>query len=165
MATSDDVVPLRRDEEAVIRALLPAVAAMMRAFDADLTRVERMTHTEYLVLVFLAEAPERTLRLIDLAAHCHKSPSAASRAVGRLEVEGLVRRVPASDDGRGSNAVLTDEGLARLQQARSTHIISIRRHLIDHLEGVDLDALARGLQSIARPGNSVTATKRGKPGR
>ena len=45
MATSDDVVPLRRDEEAVIRALLPAVAAMMRAFDADLTRAERMTHT------------------------------------------------------------------------------------------------------------------------
>ncbi|MGR6974907.1 MarR family winged helix-turn-helix transcriptional regulator [Streptomyces cynarae] len=151
MATGDDVPPLRRDEEAVIRALLPAVAAMMRAFDADLDRAERMTHTEYLVLMFLSEAPESTLRLVDLAAHCHKSPSAVSRAVGRLETDGLVRRVQASDDGRGSNAVLTERGLARLQEARSTHIVSIRRHLIDHLEGVDLDALARALESIAQP--------------
>ncbi|MFI5801088.1 MarR family winged helix-turn-helix transcriptional regulator [Streptomyces sp. NPDC051677] len=151
MATGDDVAPLRRDEEAVIRALLPAVAAMMRAFDADLDRAERMTHTEYLVLMFLSEAPESTLRLVDLASHCHKSPSAVSRAVGRLENDGLVRRVQASDDGRGSNAVLTDMGLARLQQARSTHVASIRRHLIDHLDGVDLDALARALETIGHP--------------
>jgi DNA-binding MarR family transcriptional regulator len=160
MATGDDVASLRRDEEAVIRALLPAAAAMMRACDAELTRAERMTHTEYLVLVFLSEAPERTLRLVELAAHCHKSPSAVSRAVGRLEVDGLVRRVQASDDGRGCNAVITDVGLAKLEEARATHVSSIRRHLVDHLEGVDLDALARGLQSTAHPGNFVEARKR-----
>ncbi|MCX4706786.1 MarR family transcriptional regulator [Streptomyces sp. NBC_01352] len=157
MTAGDKVSPLRRDEQAVIRALLPAVAAMMRAFDADLNRAERMTHTEYLVLMFLSEAPERTLRLADLAAHCHKSPSAISRAVGRLEVDGLVRRAQASDDGRGANAILTDVGLARLGQARDTHVLSIRRHLMDHLEGVDLDALTRALESIANPGNSMKA--------
>lgn len=163
MATGDDVAPLRRDEEAVIRALLPAVAAMMRAFDAELDRAERMTHTEYLVLMFLSEAPESTLRLSELAAHCHKSPSAVSRAVGRLETDGLVRRTQASDDGRGSNAVLTDSGLAKLEQARHSHIASIRRHLIDHLAGIDLAALARALESIAHP---VTAPKkRATPGR
>jgi DNA-binding MarR family transcriptional regulator len=157
----DEVVPLRRDEQVVIRALLPAVTAMMRAFDADLTRAERMTHTEYLVLLFLSEAPERTLRIVDLAASCHKSPSAVSRAVGRLEGDGLVRREQVSDDGRGCNAVLTDAGLTRLAQAAATHLASIRRHLIDHLEGVDLDALGRALQSIANPGTSARTTKRG----
>ncbi|WP_405718153.1 MarR family transcriptional regulator [Streptomyces sp. NBC_01537] len=165
MTAGDKVPPLRRDEQAVIRALLPAVAAMMRAFDADLNRAERMTHTEYLVLMFLSEAPECTSRLVDLAAQCHKSPSAISRAVGRLEVDGLVRRVQASDDGRGANAILTDVGLARLEQARYTHVLSIRRHLLDHLEGVDLDALARALDSIANPGNSVKAPTRATSGR
>lgn len=160
MATGDDVPPLRRDEDAVIRALLPAVAAMMRAFDAELDRAERMTHTEYLVLLFLSEASESTLRLVDLASRCHKSPSAVSRAVGRLEAEGLVLREQALDDGRGSNAVLTGKGLVRLEQARRTHVVSIRRHLIDHLEGVDLDALARALESIASPENFVKTPKR-----
>jgi DNA-binding MarR family transcriptional regulator len=156
----DEVAPLRRDEQAVVRALLPAVAAMMRAFDADLTREERMTHTEYLVLMFLSEAPQHTMRVIDLAAHCHKSSSAISRAIGRLNADGLVRRAQASDDGRGSNAVLTDTGIARLEKAASTHVASIRRHLIDHLEGVDLDTLALALQNIASPDNSAQAPKR-----
>src|SRR2546425_411250 len=108
MSASDETAPLSQDEETVIRALLPAVTAMMRDFDTDLTREERMTHTEYLVLIFLSEAPEATLRLIDRAASCHKSPSAVSRAVGRLEIDGLVRRTQVTDDRRGSNAVLTD---------------------------------------------------------
>jgi DNA-binding MarR family transcriptional regulator len=154
MAKGDEVGPLRREEQAVIRALLPAVSAMMRAFDADLTRAERMTHTEYLVLMFLSEAPEHTLRLNDLAAYCHKSPSAISRAVARLEVDGLVRRVRASEDGRGSNAIVTESGLERLKNATSTHIASIRRHLIDHLEGVDLATLAQALQRIANDGSA-----------
>jgi DNA-binding MarR family transcriptional regulator len=157
----DEAVPLRRDENVLVRALLPAVTAMMRAFDADLIRAESMTHTEYLVLLFLSEAPERTLRLVDLATSCHKSPSAVSRAVGRLEGDGLVRREQVSDDGRGCNAVLTDAGLARLTQAASTHLSSIRRHLIDHLEGVDLDALGGALQKIANPGTSTRTAKRG----
>ncbi|MFF4253950.1 MarR family winged helix-turn-helix transcriptional regulator [Streptomyces sp. NPDC001663] len=165
MSTSDEASPLHPDEEAVIRALLPAVTAMMRDFDADLTRDEHLTHTEYLVLVFLSEAPEGTLRLIDLAARTHKSPSAVSRAVGRLENEQLVQRVQASDDGRGSNAVLTDAGLTRLERARRTHITSIRRHLIDHLKGVDLAALARGLEAIAQPEAGPRTTKRAVPRR
>ncbi|OHV56410.1 MarR family transcriptional regulator [Pseudofrankia sp. BMG5.36] len=160
MADDDGVVPLRQDEEAVIRALLPAIAAMMRAFDADLDRMQRMTHTEYVVLMFLSEAPERTLRLNDLAARCHKSLSAVSRAVGRLEAQALVRRSLSLDDGRGREAVLTEAGLARLDEARATHVESIRRHLINHLEGVDLGALSRALEHIADADSSAKLPKR-----
>lgn len=151
---------LTRDEDAVIRALLPAVTAMLKAFDADLLRAERMTHSEFLVLMFLAEAPERTLRLSELAALTQKSLSAVSRAVGRLEDDALVRRVQAAEDGRGFNAVLTDAGLAALEYARATHVASIRRHLIDHLDGVDLSALARSLESIASSAGSAPASRR-----
>lgn len=149
----------------MIRALLPAVTAMMRAFDADLVSAEQMTHGEYLVLLFLSEAPEHTLRLSDLAARTHKSLSAVSRAVGRLEVDGLVRRVQASEDGRGWNAVLTDTGLEALVQARSTHVASIRRHLIGHLNGIDLNALARALESVANEESAAPVSRRGSMGR
>jgi len=161
VAKGDPDVALGRDEEAVIRALLPAVTAIMRAFDADMDRAERMTHTEFLVLMFLSEAPKRMLRLGDLAARCHKSLSAISRAVGRLEADGFVRRTQAADDGRGYNAVLTETGLVRLEQVRPTHVASIRRHLIDHLEGVDLRALSRALEQIAQGRPASVSRRRG----
>jgi len=156
---------LTREEDAVIRALLPAVTAMLKAFDADLLRAERMTHSEFLVLMFLSEAPARTLRLSELAALTQKSLSAVSRAVGRLENDGLVRRVQAAEDGRGFNAVLTDAGLAGLEHARATHAASIRRHLIDHLGDIDLDGLARSLESIASSAGSAPTSRRSSPGR
>jgi len=54
-----------------------------------------------------------------------------------------------ADDARGSNAVLTDKGLARLQEAWPTHLASVRRHIFDHLEGIDLAKLATAFNEIA----------------
>jgi DNA-binding MarR family transcriptional regulator len=159
MAKGERVVPLSPEEKAVIRALRPAMAAMMRAFDADLVREQRLTHTEYVALMFLSEAPQRTLRLSDLAARCQQSLSAISRTVGRLEAEGLARRTQSPDDARAYNAVITDVGLARLEQAWPTHLDSVRRHLLDHLAGIDLRALAQAFQHIAS-GDSSAATEK-----
>ena len=144
-----DVPPLSKDEAAVIRTLRPAIAAMMRAFETDLLREQHMSHTEYVALMFLSEAPDHTLGLSALAAHCQQSLSAISRTVGRLEADGLVRREQSRGDARAYNAVLTDAGLARLEQAWPTHVASVRRHLIDHLEGIDLRALATAFQRIS----------------
>jgi DNA-binding MarR family transcriptional regulator len=68
------------------------------------------------------------------------------RALGRA---GLVERVKAASDGRGQVAVLTPLGLERLEQAWPTHLASVRRHVTDHLDGIDLAALARALSAIA----------------
>ncbi|WP_443075135.1 MarR family winged helix-turn-helix transcriptional regulator [Streptomyces sp. NBC_01483] len=40
-----------------------------------------------------------------------------TRVVNRLERQGLVQRAKCQEDLRGWNAVLTDDGLARLQEA------------------------------------------------
>jgi DNA-binding MarR family transcriptional regulator len=152
MADSCGATPLSETEAAVIRALRPAVAVMMRAFEADLLHEQGLSHTEYVALMFLSEAPGRTLRLSDLAGVCQQSLSATSRTVGRMEADGLVRREQSPHDGRACHAVLTDAGLARLEQARPAHVESVRRHLIDHLEGIDLHTLATALQRIAAAG-------------
>ena len=54
-----------------------------------------------------------------------------------------------TDDARGSNAVLTDKGLARLREAWPAHLASVRRHIFDHLEGLDLAKLAAAFNAIA----------------
>ena len=146
---SAETTPLTEEEKAVIRALRPAIAALMRAFDEDLRRAQGLSHTEYIVLMFLSEAPDRTMRLSDLAELVQQSASALGRTVRRLEAEGLVSREQSTQDARSFNAVLTDAGLARLEQALPVHIASVRRRLLAQLEGVDLGGLATAFRHIA----------------
>jgi hypothetical protein len=44
---------------------------------------------------------------------------------------------------------LTHAGLARLEEAWPTHLASVRRPVMDHLEGIDLVAFADGVSAIA----------------
>ncbi len=144
----------------MITALHAAFVAMMREFDADLQREHRLSHTEYIALLWLSEAPEHTLGLTSLAAHSQQSLSAISRTVGRLETQGLVRREQSTLDGRAYNAVLTEAGLKRYQEATPTHNVSLRRYFFDHLEGINLDALGDALQRITAAADHRTSVPR-----
>src|SRR5271166_5459815 len=149
MAHKNAVQPRTAEEHRVIRAFHAAFMTMMRQFDADLQREHRLSHTEYVAMDFLVEAPDRTLGLSDLAARCQQSLSAISRAVGRLEAQGLVRREQSTRDARACNAVLTDAGLQRYNEATPTHNTSLRRYLFDQLEGIDLEVFGDALQRIS----------------
>jgi DNA-binding MarR family transcriptional regulator len=155
--------PISVGEFKVIRALHPAFVAMMRRIDADLQREHRMSHAEYITLMFLSEAPDRTLGLSELARRCQQSLSAISRTVGRMEAQGLVRRERSSQDARAYNAVITDAGLTLLQEAVPTHVVSLRRHLFDHLGGVDLEALADAFEHIAVAASGDVHAVPGRP--
>jgi len=141
--------PLSADEEAVIRALGRVMIVLPRAVDADMVREHQLPLTEYTTLMHLSEAPHRLMRMSELAAACDLSLSGMTRIVTRLETQGLIERVRCEEDARGWNAVLTDAGLARLQRAWPTHLASVRRHVFDHLRGIDLTQLARALQRFA----------------
>ncbi|MEV7996686.1 MarR family transcriptional regulator, partial [Streptomyces sp. NPDC086077] len=141
--------PLTPDEEAVVRSLGRIVYSLPRALDADMIREQRLSLTEYLALVNLSEAPDRQLRMGDLAETCEMSLSGMTRLAGRLESQGLIRRVRSEQDARGWNAILTDAGLARLEEAYPTNLASVRRHFLDHLTELDLGKLAAALRNIA----------------
>lgn len=157
------VTPINVGEFKVIRALHPAFVAMMRRIDTDLQREHHMSHAEYIALMFLSEAPNRTLGLSELARRCQQSLSAISRTVGRMEAQGLVQREQSDQDARAYNAVLTDAGLARLQQATPGHLDSLRRHLFDHLDGVDLEVLADAFERIAVAASGDAHAVPGRP--
>ena len=143
------LVPLSPEEESVARAIGRLTQVLGRAMDADLVREQRMSLSEYTVLRILSEHPERRMRMSEIANACDMSLSGMTRLAGRLESHGFLLRVPCESDARGANAVLTDAGLARLQEAWPTHLASVRRHIFDHLDGLDLSTLTKALTAMA----------------
>ncbi|WBB81048.1 MarR family winged helix-turn-helix transcriptional regulator [Micromonospora sp. WMMD882] len=141
--------PLTPDEEAFLRAFARTIITVPRALDADLLREQSMSMSEYTVLRLLSEAPDRRLRMNDLAAGAALSLSGTSRIVDRLAAQRLVRRERCPSDRRGYHAVLTDAGLDRLRRAWPTHLESVRRHVFDHLRAADLAAFTTALTRFA----------------
>ncbi|MEH0935813.1 MarR family winged helix-turn-helix transcriptional regulator [Micromonospora psammae] len=145
----EGVQPLSPDEEALVRTLNRVIYALPRALDAYMVREQRLPSIDYLTLMHLSEAPERQLRMSELASACEMSLSGMTRVVQKLEGQGFVQRVRCEEDARGWNAVLTDAGFARLEEAWPTQVAAVRRHFLDHLAGLDLKALAKALENVA----------------
>ena len=143
------VRPLTAKEEAAWRALGRAIVVLPRVLEADLLESDDLNLADYSVLMNLSEVPERTLRMNELANMVALTVSGLTRVVDRLAREGLVDRVRAEDDRRGQFAVLTDAGFDRLTKAYPHHLESVRRRVVDHLEGLDLVAFASAVGSIA----------------
>ena len=95
------------------RASWLSLAAMMIklpcALDAQLQRDAGLSHFEYQVLAGLSEAPDRSLRMSDLAVLANGSLSRLSHVVNRLERRGWVRRAADPADGRFTLATLTED--------------------------------------------------------
>jgi DNA-binding MarR family transcriptional regulator len=124
------------------RRFLQAHAVLVRRLEADLLAEHQLPLASYDVLVQLVEAPERRLRMTELAQRVLISRSGLTRLVDRLEREGLVRREACDDDARGLFAVLTDHGFARLRRAASTHLRGVASYAIDQLDAAQVEALA-----------------------
>ena len=96
-------------------------ARVREALEQRLQREHRLSLTEYEVLRRLTEAPEGHRRIQELAEEIHLSQSALSRAVARLEADGLVKRSMCSDDRRAIYVCLTGDGAMRHREALPTH--------------------------------------------
>jgi len=136
-------------EEELVRELARVMLVLPRAVDADMMREQRLPLSEYTTLMHLSEATDRHMRMSELASVCNLSLSGMTRVVTRLETRGLVERERCAEDARGWNAVLTDQGLARLQEAWPAHLSSVRRHVLDHVDDADLTRLLGVMRRIA----------------
>ncbi|MFD1541635.1 MarR family winged helix-turn-helix transcriptional regulator [Nonomuraea guangzhouensis] len=121
------------DEQRTWRDFLAATQLVNEALDRQLQRDAGMPHTYYMILVALSEAPERSMRMSELATRAQSSQSRLSHAVARLEERGWVRRRRCDSDRRGNYAVLTPEGFAALAAAAPGHVEEVRRSLFDVL--------------------------------
>ena len=121
------------DEQQTWRAFLGATRLVFEQLDRELQRDSGLPHTYYEILVRLSEAPERALRMSQLAELTTSSASRLSHAVARLEDNGWVERRPCAGDKRGQIAHLTDAGFAALAAAAPGHVEGVRRHVFDPL--------------------------------
>jgi DNA-binding MarR family transcriptional regulator len=142
-------VRLSRTQLASWRSFLRAHAEVTRKLEADLLAEHKMPLAWYDVMVQLVEAPDRRLRMTDLAGAVLISRSGLTRLVDRLVAEGLVRREPAPDDARGTYAVLTDEGYQRLRGATPTHLRGVAAYVIDRVNARQLAAWGEACALIA----------------
>lgn len=101
-----------------------------------------MPHAHYAVLATLAAAPERTLRMHELACAVRFSRSRLSHAIGRLEAAGWVERTPCPSDKRGALATLTPVGADALRAATPAHDAAVKHALFDALTAEQVDRLA-----------------------
>lgn len=124
---------LSESEQQVWREFQTAIGMLFAHIEGQLQRDSGMPHTYYEVLVRLSEAPDRTLRMSELAERSRSSRSRLSHAVARLEDNGWVRRDDCATDKRGAFATLTDEGFAALEAAAPGHVTAVRESLFDAL--------------------------------
>jgi DNA-binding MarR family transcriptional regulator len=115
---------------------------------AELERAHGMSLPYYEVLLYLAEAPDRRLRMTDLARSVLLSPSGLTRLVDRLERDGLVERVPCETDARSMYAVLTEAGHQRFRDAARTHLRGIHEHFLSRLDDRQRDTLRCSLEQL-----------------
>jgi DNA-binding MarR family transcriptional regulator len=124
-------------ELAAWRGMLQAHAQVTQALDAQMRAEHGLSVSAYEVLMFLAEAPGRRLRMSEIANSVLLSRSGLTRLVDRLVELGHVTRCAAETDGRGLYAELTDAGAAKFEEAQRTHREGVRRFYLGRLSTTD----------------------------
>ncbi|MYS20192.1 transcriptional regulator, MarR family [Streptomyces sp. DvalAA-14] len=141
MSDVRDVRWLTGPEQEIWRAYLSASVEFAAHIDRQLRRDSGMPMAYYEILVRLSEAPERCLRMSELADASLSSRSRLSHAVSALEKNGWVERRPADADRRGWVCGLTDAGFDALAAAAPGHVSTVREKLFDVLTPAQLDTL------------------------
>ncbi|MDR3082751.1 MAG: MarR family transcriptional regulator [Streptomyces sp.] len=152
-ASAEDTHWLTDEEQRTWRAYMHAATLLEDHLDRQLQRDASMPHVYYGLLVQLAEAPRRRLRMTELARRAKITRSRLSHAVARLEKNGWVRREDCPSDRRGQLAILTDEGYEVLARTAPGHVAAVRQALFDRLTpeqqkslGEIMTIVAEGLQ-------------------
>jgi len=140
---------LSAEEQSAWRAFLVATQTLFSVVEAQLQRESGIPHGYYEILVNLSEAPDRALRMSQLAEASTSSKSRLSHAVARLEERGWVERLDCATDRRGQVARLTDAGFAALDAAAPGHVEQVRRSLFDRLSADQVVQLAAISAAIA----------------
>ncbi|MBU2666593.1 MarR family transcriptional regulator [Actinoplanes bogorensis] len=142
--------PLTESEQLTWRTFIESSWALHTHLEDELRAQTGLSMNDYHVLVTLSEAPEHRLRMGELAGKLVFSPSRITYQISSMVKRGLVRKQPCPEDGRGQEAVLTDEGLHALESAAPLHLITVRDSFIDRLDPDELAVIARVFDKVRK---------------
>jgi DNA-binding MarR family transcriptional regulator len=148
--TGTDTPWLNAEQQRIWRAFLGGITVLLDQLDRDLRTQHDLSMGEYEILVRLSEAPDRSIRMAELAAAIAHSRSRVTHTISRLERDGIVRRDHCSEDGRGVSAVLTDHGYSVLEKAAHTHVRGVHDYLIENAPTEDFAAVGRVMERVIK---------------
>ena len=134
---------LDREERAAWLRFAAVMELLPGALDAQLRRDAGVSHFDYFVLAMLSEAPGRTLRMTALAQKTNATLPRLSHVVNKLEGRGFVERFPCPEDGRATNARLSDRGWDLVVGVAPRHVETVRQLVLDGLSSTQVRQLAR----------------------
>lgn len=140
---------LSKDQQVHWRSWITASSVLPELLSRELQEEFGLTISDYEILVRLSEAPNRQMRMSELAQKTLLSRSRLSHQVDRLEDRGLVTRRSCEDDRRGQNCAMTTKGWDTLVAAAPLHVSGVRRHFVDQLTDSEYEALGKALGKIA----------------
>ena len=140
--------PLDEFHLAAWRAFLNTHAVLTDLIDHELAAAKVLPLSWYDVLLALYEAPDRRLRMHEIASAIVLSRSGLTRLVDRLEAEGMLFRERSGTDRRGAYAVLTDKGLAALRQTWPVYSKGIAEHFARFLSDEEVSILSEVFKRV-----------------
>jgi DNA-binding MarR family transcriptional regulator len=104
---------------------LRAHAQITRELGARLEADHGLTMSDYDVLIQLYFAEGHAMRRVDIARQVLLTASGITRLLDGLERCGLVAKQACGSDARVSYAVLTEEGVRKVEAARDSHLADV----------------------------------------
>ena len=130
------------------RRYIIASRRLLEALDDDLAAHD-ISMSDYEVLAQLSEAPERRMRMSELADVAMISRSRLSHRIKVMEKAGWVKREACPIDKRGYFAVMTPKGWKAIVAAAPVHVASVRERFLDALDKGDQKVLAEIFERVA----------------
>lgn len=130
------------------RAVLLTQSRVVRAIERDLDAAGAISLGWYDVLLELNAAPDRQLRMQDLAARAVLSRTRVSRIVTELADAGYVERQEDPADRRAWLATLTEQGRAVLRSTAPRYLQGIEHHFNRHLSPAERRTIASALDKV-----------------
>lgn len=121
---------------------LRAHAAITRELGARLEADHGLTMSDYDVLIQLYFAEGHAMRRVDIARQVLLTASGITRLLDGLESCGLVAKRACASDARVSYAVLTEEGVQKVESARDTHLADVEELFGSRLAPKEREQLA-----------------------
>jgi DNA-binding MarR family transcriptional regulator len=150
--------PLTDIQQTCWRAFIETSWALHNKLEDDLRAATGLSMADYHVMVALSEAPGHRIRMGELAGQLVFSPSRVTYQISSMVKRGLVRKQSCADDGRGQEAVLTDEGMTALVAAAPLHLATVRESFIDDLDDEELAMVTRVFARLGPRLRGVPAT-------
>ena len=154
--TTQDPAWLSPEELRVWQALHTVLLLLPIALDRQLQKESQLSLLEYYVLAGLSERASGSARLNEISFLTNAELSRVSHLVTRMEKRGLLRRRPDPEDGRSTNAVLTEEGREHVRNAAPGHVAAVRQLVFDGLGDDGREELGRTVDRLVASLGQVT---------